>query len=633
MSLLLTAALELLNEILTTAIVILAASLLLYNLTRDLHNRIARTSGAVLACVTWAYVCDVFNSLNPEPSIALAVVRLQWLGIAFIPSALFHLSDALLATTGLPSRGRRRRIVRLMYLFSFMFFVGATQSDLIIRPFFEGSDILIQSGELAWLYVTFFISLMVVTFINVQRARQRCLTRSSKRRMTYLQLAILTPALGIFPYSLLISVEEQTKLPLSALIIAANVVVVAMLLFLSYPLSFFGSNKPDRLVKTELLHFLLRGPATGLLALATILFTSQATRILGIRGEQFLPFAVVAVVLMWQWAIALAIPYLERWLIYRGEDDEQLAKLQDLSERLLTRSDLLQLAEVTLEACCDYLRVSTAFIIAKRGQELEWVQVVGHIASDLDASALQEELDSIATTQAAFSTWQGYQLLPLFSSRLSDQPMLIGALGIQASAQQLINAEKEMLDTFIVRTQHILEDILLQAELFAVLEGLLPQISTTRARADEVEFLQSAEPTRARDKAANRQEAFDQVRAALRHYWGGPGITRSRLMDWHIVQAAAAQNGEPPIQALRALLQEAIEQQRPQGERSWVAPEWTVYNILTTRFLQGKKVRDVARMMSMSDADFFRKQRQAIETVTDTLLKMEASARLTSKNN
>jgi hypothetical protein len=44
-------------------------------------------------------------------------LRFQWLGIIFMPAAYVHFSDALLATTGRP-RGRRRRMVRLVYLFS-----------------------------------------------------------------------------------------------------------------------------------------------------------------------------------------------------------------------------------------------------------------------------------------------------------------------------------------------------------------------------------------------------------------------------------------------------------------------------------------------------------------------------------
>ena len=49
---LITAFLDLANETLTTAIVVIAASMLLYNLTRNLRDRVARTSSVVLACVT-----------------------------------------------------------------------------------------------------------------------------------------------------------------------------------------------------------------------------------------------------------------------------------------------------------------------------------------------------------------------------------------------------------------------------------------------------------------------------------------------------------------------------------------------------------------------------------------------------
>src|ERR1700753_2524935 len=122
------------NEILTSAIVVIAFSLLLYNLTRNLRNRVARSSGIVLACVTFPYVCDAFLSLHPSLEVYAMTLRLQWIGIAFVPAALFHLSDALLATTGLPSRGRRRRVVALLYLISTLFFAAAAATDLLIDP-------------------------------------------------------------------------------------------------------------------------------------------------------------------------------------------------------------------------------------------------------------------------------------------------------------------------------------------------------------------------------------------------------------------------------------------------------------------------------------------------------------------
>ena len=82
---------------------------------------------------------------------------------------------------------------------------------------------------------------------------------------------------------------------------------------------------------------MLRGPATGLLALSVILVIAPASRVLGLSGTSFIQFAVVTVVLFWQWSVALALPILEKRLIYSDEDDDQLEKLQTLSERLLTQ--------------------------------------------------------------------------------------------------------------------------------------------------------------------------------------------------------------------------------------------------------------------------------------------------------
>ena len=46
--------------------------------------------------------------------------------------------------------------------------------------------------------------------------------------------------------------------------------------------------------------------------------------------------------------------------------------------------------------------------------------------------------------------------------------------------------------------------------------------------------------------------------------------------------------------ALRSVLQEAIERQRPPGERKLSASEWLVYNILDMRFVQGQRVLEIA---------------------------------------
>ena len=628
-----TTLLVVINEILAAGIVIIAASLLLYNLTRNLENRVARSSGAVLASVTLTYMMDVFLSLNPEPDIMEAAVRLQWIGVAFIPAALFHLSDALLATTGLPSRGRRRAVVRLLYALSTVFLIAGALTDALATPIFVGDEIRLQRQPFFWIYLAYFLTACTVTFINLQRARKRCLTDRSRRRMAYLQFAILTPALGIFPYSALLPASEGLNLIIQVLVNVANIVVIIMLIFLSYPLSFFGSDIPDRVVRVELLRFLLRGPGTGLVALAVIITTGRATEILSLRGDDFMPFAVVAALLLWQWSIHLGLPFLEKWLVYADEDDEQISKLQDLSERVLTRSDLEQLIEATLETICDYLRTEKAFVLAFKNGDVQLIQQIGTL--DFGEVELQDEIDVLrqlaisaerVAGRSAFQAWDSYQLVPLYSKRItsSNTAGVIGLMGIflaQNPTELLDNEDTGLLYTFVQRAEQSLDDMLLQDEIFAALEGLLPQFHMTRTRADEAAYrIGHQKPLTS--NLPETEEVYELVRAALRHYWGGAGITRSRLVELKVVQQALAE-ADTPIQAIRNVLQEALERLRPEGERSLTGPEWTLYNIIDLRFIEGRKVREVARRMSLSEPDLYRKQRLAIESLAESIVLME----------
>ena len=59
------------------------------------------------------------------------------------------------------------------------------------------------------------------------------------------------------------------------------------------------------------------------------------------------------------------------------------------------------------------------------------------------------------------------------------------------------------------------------------------------------------------------------------------------------------------------------------GERKLTAPEWTLYNILVLRFIERRKVREVAARLALSEPDLYRKQRLAIEVVADEVLTME----------
>jgi hypothetical protein len=97
------------------------------------------------------------------------------------------------------------------------------------------------------------------------------------------------------------------------------------------------------------------------------------------------------------------------------------------------------------------------------------------------------------------------------------------------------------------------------------------------------------------------------------------------LLQLRVVRQALNEHGGNPVNALRAILRRGIERVRPEGERRFTA-EWMLYNILEMKFLEGRKVRDVAMRLAMSEADLYRKQRVAIEAVARALSDMERDA-------
>ncbi|TVR23002.1 MAG: hypothetical protein EA396_04375 [Anaerolineaceae bacterium] len=623
------------NDILAATIVIVSASLLLYNLTRNLMNRVARVSAIVLGCVTVVYIGDVLTGLDPMLETWQDIKRLQWLGLAFVPAATFHLSDALLATTGLASRGRRRRVARLLYVFGVVFLFLALFSDNLIEPIIVEDVVSLQAHGFFALYIAYFIGANAAAMFNTWRARQRCLTRSTQRRMTYLLVALLMPGIGIFPYSALLPPAQEFTLGALTLVNLSNIIVILMLLLLAYPLSFFGSRHPDRIVKADLLRFMLVGPATGMLALAVILLTEPATQIVGVIGRDFMPFAVVTVILVWQWGVDVSLPYLERLLIYNQENDEQLAQLQNLSERLLTRTDLLQLLEATLESVCDYFRVKVAFVALLADRTPEFIKSVGDVT--LSEASLQDDINDLIERfhrdqPYVAQRYDDYWVVPLYSGRpvsqQADARALIGMMGVQANRDELETEREDhiMLKVFTRRAARTVDDLLLQTEVYAALEGLLPQFTLTRLDAAVVEYRQGRGNAQMFSVLPEREQVIEQVHAALRHWWGGPGLNSSRLLELQAVQNRLPENENNGVKALRDVLTDCLERLRPDGERDFRSQEWLFYNILTLRFVENKKARDTARRLYIGEATLYRKQSAAIEALADALLATEREA-------
>jgi hypothetical protein len=165
-----------------------------------------------------------------------------------------------------------------------------------------------------------------------------------------------------------------------------------------------------------------------------------------------------------------------------------------------------------------------------------------------------------------------------------------------------------------------LEDRQLQQRVFRSLEDLQPQIDMLQRMRAAGRY--DSRASLLTDPLPEESALADWVKDALTHYWGGPKLTNSPLMKLRTVQMLADDYEGNAANALRALLRKAVDQVRPDGERRFTS-EWILYNILEMKFIEGRKVREVAGRLAMSEADLYRKQRVAVEAVARAILDME----------
>ena len=621
--------LQVFNQILNAGNAITAFSLLLYALTFNLRERVARSLALMFACVTLVYFFDVLVGTSSSPEEIELWLRLQWVGISFIPAAYLHFSDALLASTGRPSRGRRQRAIWVSYILGGVTLVLVAFTDLICGEIIITDSVAyLNPGPLFPVFTLFLVTTVIFAVLNFWRAYQRCLTRSTKRRMRYLMAGSLGPLLGSYPF-MMAGGGALAQYPLvfwSALILI-NVLVGAQMILMAYSVAYFGVDFPDRVVKSRLFQWIIRGPVVASTVLAVMVIVARVGDLLGVQTNRLVPFTTVAVLLILQFLITLARQPIERWLFY-GEERGDVIRLQLLEERLLTTGDLRQFLESILNATCDIIGVGSAFvaIVGPGGLELE--VAVGpedpmRGSKELPPLLITDELQTFERLGVVFK-WDVYWLLPL---RLSDPQEVIGIFGMRARASDpdFSQEEEEQIQALLERATIALAEKKLQLEVFAVVDNLMPRVATVQRMRAEARYASTEALTAPIEGIGSEDELANLVREALGHYWGGPRLTSSPLLSLRVVRQATVEHDGNPVNALRSILRRGIDQVRPDGERRFTA-DWMLYNILEMKFLQGRKVRDIAMRLAMSEADLYRKQRVAIEAVTNAVTDMEREA-------
>lgn len=633
--------LKTLNQILTAGNAITAFSLLLYALAFNLRDRVARSFAFMMACVVVVFTADAIGSTAVVPSVVDFWLHFQWVGIVFLPAAYLHFSDAVLETTGRPSRGKRRWVVALAYLGGFIFLMGLPFSYLVGPVIYDHPPApTLQPTPFTNIFLALYILAVVASWINLVRAYIRTTTTASRRRMFYLLLGSLAPTLGSFPllpYSPNFFARHLlTFWSFSTLI---NITIVLLLVIMAYGVAFFGVSWPDRVVKVRLLKWIMRGPFTASLTLAAVTLVRRAGEMFGSSYTALVPIVMVGVILTSEYLITLFAPMAQRWLSPQS-DKEELDMIRNLENQLLTQNDLRQFLEMILAAVSDRRQALGAYVVALNPEGLELLVATGKTpfqGKRKDETVPVDLLEHVVgeSPAASYFVWGDDELFPLMNGT-PDKPDMLGFLGVHAAldrrepkdaaSQAVAEADAQAVNMLLERAAMALRDWRVQQKVFRSLEDLSPHVDLIQRLRAAGQYDRSG-VLASEDSLQPESHLADWVKDALTHYWGGPKLTRNPLMELKVVRDAASDYDGNHANALRSILREAIERVRPEGERRFTG-EWILYNILDMKFLEGKKVREVALRLAMSEADLYRKQRVAIEAVAREIVEMERQSRI-----
>ncbi len=623
-------ALHTISQILTAGVAITAFSLLLYALVFNLREGVVRSFILVLLCVVVVYTAESIAGASEQSLIVEIMLKIKWIGIIFLPATYLHFSDSLLTLTGRPSRGRRKWAVRFTYVISALLAV-LVPLNILVGPYVPSS---LPAPHLTHTLITdffavYYVGVMFVAGSILYRALKRTVTRTSRRRMIYLLTGATAAAIGTYPYLLFGSgLFSKSAIFFWVLVSLSSLIVAGFLFIMTYAVSFFGVTWPDRLVKSRLFKWFLRGPFTASVALAVTTIIRRLGLFWGETYNAFVPIFMVGTVLLFEYVITMLAPFWERLLFY-GSDRDDVARIQSLEDHLLTRTDLSQFLEIVTATICDLLQVTGAFIAMMDGGGLELLTTAGDDkafkAMESSDELLELSLEKDSSIQGNFFFWSGHMLIPLIYDDPQNGKILLGLCGFPWDGDREMEEEHlHSINLLAYRVGIALRDWRMQQQVFESLKTLQPQVALIQQLRAASSYNKTSVLLAEADLPD--EDFVEWVKDALSHFWGGPKLSESPLLSLRIVQNALNENDGNPTNALRAILKAAIENIKPEGERRFTA-EWILYNILELKFVEGRKVREVATRLAMSEADLYRKQKVALEAVARAIIGMELEAR------
>lgn len=625
----------LINDLLAATILVITFALLAYIALQNRQTPIARALCVLLAGVVVVFGGDVLIGQAQRASTVAFLLRSQWLGIVCVPAGYIHLADALLAYSGRPDP-RRRWFVLAAYLISLTFFTLAFSTDLLLRSDGVRAPLAqFGAGPLFVLFAAYFSIACIVIIGATLRVRDTALSPALRRRLTYLITTVLGPGLAVFPYLVIANPTSSTfdiaVLGLSAL---GNAMVLVMTVVMVYSIGFQGMPLPDRLIRQDFLRWWLYGPVVGITIILFLRGVPLLARIIGLPPDTLLTFGVMVMTVLMPIFVAKARPYLDA-LVYT-QDHAEIDYLRALPRNTFTQADLRSLLENTLVVVCGTLQIETGFVAAADSAGGYTVKslvgarrTVRKFVADHPLDTLMQQLALLPhhadanPEPEAFLRVNGFCLLALHDPA-GD---FLGALGMAFPIEGLTSETRRLIGALAHQMELALATVQMQQRLFETLRGMGPEMQLLQELNTRLEQATPASLDTLKAEVALLPEFPQIVKDALAHYWGGPKLSDSPLLGLRSVRRFVSDQGGSPTRALQAVLRQAIENLRPDEQLDPSAQEWVLYNILEMRFLQGRRIRDTADKLAMSESDLYRKQRIAVEEVARQLALMEEAER------
>src|SRR5581483_7262497 len=192
-----------------------------------------------------------------------------------------------------------------------------------------------RAGPLFPLFAVYFFATTAWGIYNIELARRRTLTPTSRRRLRRLGIAFLAPAFGVFPY-LVFSGFPALIQPVVLLLLTffGTIALIAMLVIMAYTVAYQGALAPDRIIKQKFIHFILRGPIVAVGVVTAMTIVPIIEQFVPVSRDTLLAATVIVGIIVFEMLISRGKGYIDRVLFW--QDRREIHQIQKLDAHLLT---------------------------------------------------------------------------------------------------------------------------------------------------------------------------------------------------------------------------------------------------------------------------------------------------------